>query len=114
MSYYHPQYQSQGAVRPLAKENILGLVHNHEDTLIRPQVEKACQRVTEKILEGASYGQRHFQMIVCKRDQKEGEDSWHRRQVLLWDMLTELGLEDFELRTEYIELRQAIILTVSY
>ncbi|KAJ9445935.1 hypothetical protein DIPPA_05935 [Diplonema papillatum] len=121
MGYHSPQSGSQGGsaspVReqlPLAKAYVLSLVHTHEDANLKPSVERACRRVAEKILDGASVGQRHFEVIVCKRDRNEPDDSWHRRQVLVWDGLMALGLEDFDLHTEIIDRRQSIVLRVTY
>ena len=92
---------------PLSPESILQLVHTHEDGAIRPQVERACQRVADKITTGAQQGQRQFDFIVCRRSSNEVDDAWHRRQVMLWDCLTALGLENFELRTEFVDGRYA-------
>ena len=115
---YSPErgyYRAPGhSSRPLAKENILSLVNSHEDAVIRPQVERACQRVSDIILEGARLGQRQFDITVCRREREESDDNWHRRQVLTWDGLIDLGLEDFELKSEFVDRRQGIVLKVSY
>eukprot|EP00754_Rhynchopus_humris_P039464 Rhum_TRINITY_DN2238_c0_g1::Rhum_TRINITY_DN2238_c0_g1_i1::g.6479::m.6479 len=99
---------------PLSPESILQLVHTHEDGAIRPQVERACRRVADKITAGAQQGQRQFDFIVCRRSSNEVDDAWHRRQVMLWDCLTALGLENFELRTEFVDGRQSVLLSVQY
>ena len=94
-----------GSPRPLAREEILRMVYDHEDSQIRPQVERSCQRVQRIITDGAQQGTRHFEILVCRRAHTEGPDSWHRRQVLLWDALVDLGLESFELRTKIVDGR---------
>eukprot|EP00756_Hemistasia_phaeocysticola_P052906 Hpha_TRINITY_DN28231_c0_g1::TRINITY_DN28231_c0_g1_i1::g.116787::m.116787 len=100
---------------PLAKENILKLLDEHEERVLRPQVERAVERAKQIILEGANIGQRRFDFVVCRRDKDEVDDVWQRRQLMIWNGLSEQGLRDFSLRAETLDRgREGLYVSVTY
>eukprot|EP01062_Namystynia_karyoxenos_P074049 TRINITY_DN70876_c0_g1_i1.p1 TRINITY_DN70876_c0_g1~~TRINITY_DN70876_c0_g1_i1.p1 ORF type:complete len:178 (+),score=37.30 TRINITY_DN70876_c0_g1_i1:78-536(+) len=100
---------------PLAKSNILRLLAEHEESVLRPQVERAVERAKQIILEGAGAGKRNFDFVLCRRDKDEVDDVWQQRQRLLWEGLAALGLEDFQLRHDVLDRgREGIALSVSF